>query len=325
MRLLLPFLFLLFALPVQAQSFETGVEYLNFLESQYGPVKSRTWDYTAQVAHGRNAKRMEKLRQELLQQVKSTRGRLLRVTPYEGDTELRDTIVSFLRVCYYSLRDDLSEFAAPDSDGEITSAKVDAFVHALETVNTRLDRSMQHIEEAMDRFGKRFDIEVTHNYDEVTKKIIAGNRVIDHYNLHNLFLWRCNAQDEQMIKAMNASNFEMMDATASRMADLVAEGKRRMPEFESFDGDPALGKATKDLLGFFDREVNEDFPVQIDFFKKRAAIQAQSAPSDEELGAFNALIAPFNERVDRVQNERTALLNAWNEVAQAFRDRHTPE
>ena len=96
MKKLLPFLavfllnFISFSALAQAQTFASGGEYMNFIGTQYRQITNDFMSYTSAVAHGKNARKIDARRKNLLTTVTEARRNIAKMPAFKGDKSLRD-------------------------------------------------------------------------------------------------------------------------------------------------------------------------------------------------------------------------------------------
>ena len=86
--------------------FDSAIEYLNYIGEQYKQLTDDQWSYTSAVANDKNAKVVETKRLELLRTNKSAQNKIKGMADFNGNTEYRDSVVSFLKLNYDVLNDD---------------------------------------------------------------------------------------------------------------------------------------------------------------------------------------------------------------------------
>ena len=91
---------LLFALLIsvfslQAQSFKSAVDYLNFVGEEQTEVTKSMWKYTKAVAHSKRDKKIRKRREQLLSQVSASKRNITKASGFDG-REFKDEVLKLI-------------------------------------------------------------------------------------------------------------------------------------------------------------------------------------------------------------------------------------
>ena len=92
------FLLLIFAatlfplLPAFAQK-DPG-KYMETIGKEFDDISADMWDYTNSVAHGKSARKVENRRKEVLGSIKDAQKRIGKMSDFDGDKSLRDSVLS---------------------------------------------------------------------------------------------------------------------------------------------------------------------------------------------------------------------------------------
>ena len=70
-------LFALYCVSGNGQKFTDAYSYINYINTQYSKVMEDMWSYTSAVAHGKNARKIEAKRNELINTTLKTKEKLL--------------------------------------------------------------------------------------------------------------------------------------------------------------------------------------------------------------------------------------------------------
>src|SRR5690242_9756583 len=88
--------FVLISLSSLAQSDAVG--YLDGIGQQFQKISHEMMSYTAAVNHGKSARKVEKRRTELIQQVKESETAVRKMKPFNGVSTLRDSVAAYFRM-----------------------------------------------------------------------------------------------------------------------------------------------------------------------------------------------------------------------------------
>ncbi len=98
-----------FACNVMAQNLENAVEYMQYISVQQDNITKKFLSYNSAVSHGKRARKVEKLREKMLDEVQESRMNISGMPKFKGDAGYRDTSANFLKFYYNVLNDDYAK------------------------------------------------------------------------------------------------------------------------------------------------------------------------------------------------------------------------
>lgn len=88
---LIPLFVLCFSFRPAAQTYETAVQYLDYINKQSTDLSAKYLFYLSAVSHGKSARKVEKRRAEVVNAITETRYNIMSMPPWKGDKSLKDT------------------------------------------------------------------------------------------------------------------------------------------------------------------------------------------------------------------------------------------
>ena len=135
-QILLPLILVTIAAPAQEKS-DAG-SYLTYIGEQYQELTESMLSYTSAVAHGKSARKVEKRRAELLQQVKESERNVRSMKPFQNDSNLRDSVVAYFNLCFHVLNEDYEKILNMEDIAEQSYDLMEAYLLAKEKANEKL-------------------------------------------------------------------------------------------------------------------------------------------------------------------------------------------
>ncbi|WP_315818897.1 hypothetical protein [Paraflavitalea speifideaquila] len=102
-RLLLLALFFCFGFiyqSSQAQNLDNPGEYMTAISKARGDMDAKYMQYLSAAAHGRRARKVEKLRLQVLESITQSRYKTTDLPMYKGDNSLRKGSIDYIQMCY---------------------------------------------------------------------------------------------------------------------------------------------------------------------------------------------------------------------------------
>src|SRR4051794_22203961 len=120
--------FLLITISSFAQT--DAVAYLDVIGEQFQKINHEMMSYTAAVNHGKSARKVEKRRTELIQQVKQSETTVRKLKPFNGISTLRDSIAAYFKMSGMLLNRDYGKIVDLEEIAEQSYDAMEAYLLA---------------------------------------------------------------------------------------------------------------------------------------------------------------------------------------------------
>lgn len=322
--------------------YDDAGKYMTDMGGFYRNLEGKQWEYTNAVARGKNAKKVDAKRGELLNSILEANRLVRRMPPFEEDASLRDSVSKFLLVKYAVLNEDYDKIIDMEAVAEQSYDLMEAYLLAQEEANNKLRQIGDKMVAMQTEFAETHNVELLDSEDsEVGKKLDLAGEVFEQYNGLFLVYFKCYKQDLYLNDAVQEGNINAMEQNANALISYVNEGKKKISEFSNYNGDRTLAAATENILSFYQKTTEEDFPKIRDFYQKKdhfeqvqrafeAKKEADRTQKDvdqfnEAASGYNNGVAVYNEVNNRVYEARNEQIETWYEVAQKFLDKNVPK
>lgn len=323
-----------------AQQFKTPVEYIEYIDNQYRKLGEDMWQYTSAVAHGKSAKKVESRRKDLANSIKTAKTNISKMPSYQDDGALRDSMVSYLGLCYNVMNDDYSAIINMEEIAEQSYDLMEAYITAQEKANQKLDEAGKMLNNQSKAFATRHNIQVVESTDKLSQKLEKANQAFKYYNALYLVFFKSYKQEAYFLDAVQRGDINAMEQNKDALEKLAGEGIKSLETVKAYNGDMSLKAACRNLLAFYQTEAKTKAPLIIDFYMKqenfnkvKKAFEAkQNSQTKEEVDSYNKLVAELNKSGNsynalslETYNRREILINSWNNTIQVFFDKHVPK
>ena len=325
----------------QVSAQKEALDYLNKINTELDAIMNDTWDYVSAASHGKNARKVENRRKDLLKTTLQAKSRVEKMTTYNESSVLRDSVVSYLQLSYDVLNKDFEKIVDMEEVAEQSYDLMEAYLLAKELADKKLDDAGSMIEAQHRVFAANNNITLIDNPDEISKKLKIASEVHKYYNEIFLIYFKSFKQEAYVIEALNKGDINAMEQNKNALITTSNEGLELIKNIKSYKGDNSVVTACKQLLTFYQNEATKNLPILIDFYMKKekldkikAAFDAlsQSQKTKEEVDKYNNASKEFNDSVNsfntlnaELNNDRTKFNNQWNDNVAKFLDKHTPK
>jgi hypothetical protein len=299
------------------------------------------WSYTSAVAHGKNARKIEAKRNELINTTLKTKENIAKMPAFQDDQNLRDSTVYYLGLGHSILINDYSAIVDMEAVAEQSYDQMEAYILAQEKANEKLDLAGKRLEREQKEFALKFHMTLVEGKDKVGNNLEKANRAFAYYNKVYLLFFKCHKQDMYLSDALNKSDINAVDQNKNALLKFSNEGMKQLDTLKSFSNDNTLKTSCHQLLDFYKNEASVKIPVLINFFLKKEAFDKIKAAFDAKakhertkedveqynktLNDYNKSIAEFNSTNKELSKKNELLINTWNQNVQNFLDKHVPK
>ena len=346
LRPLIPFLLIfccfLFSSPnhVQAQQFKHGGEYMDYLFSDHPQYQQSLWNYIKAAAHGKRARKIEKLREDLVSTAYQIKKKVTRLAPYEGDASLRDALATYFDLTHKVLKEDYAKIVNMEAIAEESYDAMEAYILAKERANDKVEEAGALLEAAQKTFAETHNIELIVEASETDKKLEQASAVYHYYNRLYLIFFKSYKQEAYLLAAVETNDVNALIQNQNSLKNYALEGLSKLDTFKKYEGDASVIAAAQEMMNFYLMEANDKVPVLANLFlqqdnikKVEASFEAIDASKrtqadvdryNKAISDFNAAVSDFNTTIESLNKERSKLLNNWNNTADQFIDTHIP-
>lgn len=324
---------------IETRAQSASLKYLENIDSQFENITADMWDYSAAVAHGKSARKVEKRRKEVLKSISEGIKKVEHMPDFEGDKKLRDSVVSFLKLDYNVMNNDYAKIMDMEEIAEQSYDGMEAYLLAQERADQKMHAATDMINAEQKSFAGDHNITLTEGKDKTGKKLEAAGLVFKYYNVFYLVFFKSYKQEAYLIDAMNKNDLNALKQNADALGRTSAEGIKKADSLKPFEGDGSIKTDCLAMLKFYNAEAIKDSPVMIDysvkkenFDKLKKTFDGKSNHSAAETNDYNKAVADLNKSVAEYQKvntdlnkRRTELLNKWNDTVSKFMDRHVPK
>ncbi|MCB0402392.1 MAG: hypothetical protein KDD41_09940 [Flavobacteriales bacterium] len=321
-----------------SQKFNSAIEYMNYMSDQYKTINKDTWEYTSAVAHGKSARKVEKRRVEVLKTLLQSKKSIQKIQGYEGDNELRDSVISYLTISYDVINYDYAKIVDMEAISEQSYDAMEAYMLAQDQANEKLHTAGNMLQLQQDNYARKHDITINPELDEISKKLEAADKVFDYYRVIYLLFFKSYKQEAYLMDAMQRNDVSGIEQNKNALMNYANEGIKELASMDGFSGDVTIRNACKNMLTFYKKESEEHMKTISDFYIKnenfakiKAAFDAKkpSSRTQEDVDEFNKAVDDINKASNeynvlsnKLNQDRADLINKWNTSSQAFLDKH---
>ena len=342
MKKFLPFLLLMavFACPgkIMSQNFDNPGEYMSFISKQQENISKKYMAYASASAHGKKARKVENIRQKLLNEVQEARMNISGMPSFKGDKSYRDTAVSFMKMYYNILNDDYNKVLNLEEIAENSYDEMEILLNVKDAIDLKLEEGNKKLRAAQESFAKAHNVNLIEGEaNELAEKLEKVHALNKYYNDLYLVFFKPYIQEQSLVEAISKNNITGMEQSKNALKKYSEEGLEKLKTIKPFDGDNSVVAACKSLLQFYIREADatsstsEYMLAKENFEKIKKEFDKKSSPTKADVDAYNAAVNDMNKKLQKYNQSlndfnrmRTESLNNWNKTVNQFFDEHTP-
>lgn len=315
--------------------------YMNVFSVEYRKIQQDLWDYTSSVSHGKSARKVEKRRSELivtsnaaLQKAKSQKG-------FNGSTRYRDSIVEYFRISNLVLKEDYAKIVDMEAVAEESYDAMEAYMLAREQANEKLAAAGEMVEREQKLFAESNNITLVAADDKLNNNMEIAGEVYKTYNEIYLIFFKSFKQEVYLLDAINRKDVNAIEQNRTALIATAKEGLDKLEKVQAYKNDRTMIEATKKLFTFYIQEADKDVPNMLEYFMKAENFEKvkknfESIPEkkrtqkdvdeyNKSVNEMNASANNYNKTNQTVNEQRSKLIDQWNNTAQSFTDKHVPK
>lgn len=336
--LLLIAAFAFLSIPVAAQNLDNPGDYMTAMVKARGDMDAKYMQYMSAAAHGRRARKVEKLRQEVLDNITNSRYKTTDLPIYKGDNTLRQSSIDYIQLCYTIFSEDYKKIINMEELAEQSVDEMQAYLLLQQKIEEKLHDGYAVLDKVTHDFAAKYNVTLTTEQSPLGNKLEETGKVNTYTNTIYLIFFKCNWEDNQMVKAMNDQKVNDAEQARNALLGFANEGLKALDTVKPFEGDPALINACKHALGFYKQAAEKDMPKLTDFFVKQEEFKklkkdfdANSNHTQADVNSFNKAVKDinnaandYNQTNNKVNSGRNQTVNEWTAAEKDFQDQHVP-
>jgi len=329
-----------FTTNIQAQKFNSAIEYLNHIGEEYGKISDDSWSYIRAAAHSNRARKIDKKRKELITTVSNAKKRVSKLPAYNGNTAFRDAIINYLTIDYQVMTEDYAKIVDMEEISEQSYDAMETYMTAKKMANEKLNKAADEVQLKQKIFAAENEITLNESNSKRSEKIKKANKVYEHYNVMYLIFFKSYKQEAYLIDAMSKKDVGALEQNNNALKQTSSEGLKKLSGVKTYKGDMTLVNATRNIFKFYQDESKNKVPKMIDFYLKKENFEKVQASFDkikeskrtqEDVDKFNNALKEYNDGInvynsinDELNKNRSKMLNDWNKAADSFTNKHVP-
>lgn len=327
-----------FACNVMAQNLENAVEYMQYISVQQDNITKKFLSYNSAVSHGKRARKVEKLREKMLDEVQESRMNISGMPKFKGDAGYRDTSANFLKFYYNVLNDDYAKIVNMEDIAEQSYDEMEAYLMLQEAIDKKLDEANDRMKKAQKEFAAKNNINLISSKDEMGEKMELVGKVNEHYHQVYLTFFKPYLQDKNLGTAISKGNVGGIEQDKNALLKYAQEALVKLETIKAFEGDNSLKGACKQMLQFYIREANDYLKPVTEFLLVKERFESikkdyekKSDHSQADVDAYNKAVQDINTASDKYNSANKNIfewgkesLDNWNKAVNSYFDEHMP-
>jgi len=333
---LIAFLAIVISIRLSAQDFTDPVQYIDYIGKANATLTQKYLVYLSFMSHGKNARKVEKRRTELLNAISDTRFSIAGMPPFKGDRSFRDTTVVYLKILNSVFNEDYGKIVNMEDIAEQSYDLMEAYMLAKEKANEKLEEASQRQHEAQRKFAVAHNINLIENENEMGAKMKTADLVMKHYQDVYLIFFKSNKQEAYLMDAVNNKNLNAVEQNLNSLQTFSEEGLEKLKELKAYNNDESLIVACRNILNFYLAEIKKmnsltDYFLKEENFTKLKKKFDASKKTQKDVDEFNKAVndinaagKTYNETNAALNKERSSDLVDWDRSVKKYMDAYVP-
>lgn len=337
--LLIAFCTLLTTQRLNAQAFEHAGQYMDYIGKANEKITVMYLTYLSAVGHNKSIRKVEKRREELINNIMNTRLDIMGMPPWKGDRTYKDTTAAYLQLLYHVFNEDFRKIMNMEEIAEQSYDAMEAYMLAQEQAQKKLGEANDKLMRTQRDFAKRHEVKILESESELERKSKEASALMKHHSDVYLIFFKAFHQEGYVMEALAKNNLTALEQSKNALLKYANEGQEKLRSMKGYNNDPSLIAVCRDILTFFEEEARKlnyatDFLMQQEAFAKMkksfdskpAAQRTQKDVDDFNKGVkdINFAVNTFNSTNNALNKERSRVLNNWNNASKQYLDQYMP-
>lgn len=329
------------ATSIHAQDYNDPVSYMNAINDSHKVMDQTYMAYISAAAHSRRAKKIDRMREQTIQSISDAKYKLVDLPLYKGDNMLRKGFIDYTDFLYKVFNDDYAHIVNLEEIAEQSVDEMEALILLQEKTDEKIKLANARADSIYEAFAAKYNVTLIKGEQNALQQKLATAGKLNHYvNEVYMAFFKCNWQDGQITNAINNKNLANIEQSRNALIAYADEGLKALDTLKSFEGDASLMTACKRALSFYKSMAENDMPKLLDFYlkqenfekiKKAFDAKSQSSRTQQDVDAYNKAVNELNNSIktynalnEKINSERSAVIDNYNQVENSFKDTHTP-
>jgi hypothetical protein len=251
--------------PSKAQSLDDPGAYMTVLSNTQTQMNQKYMAYMSAAAHGRRARKVEKMRQDVLESIQNCKYKTTELPYYKGDKTLRQSSIDYIQLIYNVFNEDYSKIVNMEDIAEQSYNEMQAYILLQEKTNEKIHEASVKMVEATHAFAAKYNVKLIDSKSELSDKMEVASKLTHYENQVYLLFFKCNWEDGQMMQAINSKKLNDAEQARNSLVRYADEGLKALDTLKSFEGDPALVVSCKQALQFYKKTAEKDITKVTDY------------------------------------------------------------
>jgi hypothetical protein len=236
------------------------------------------------------------------------------------------------------LNDDYAKIVNMQEIAEQSYDLMEAYLLADELVNKKLQAANESLKEAQKKFAVKNNITLVEGKTDVGEMLKKVGEVHGYHDPIYLIFFKSYKQEMYLAEAIETKNITGIGQNKNTLLKYAQAGLKELEGQKPFEGDNSLLNACKKALQFYATMagetitpildhilLNEQFEkIQKDYDKKSNHTKEDVDLYNKSVKDINAAVAKSNAANQQVFEQRSEVIDAWNQAEDNFYDRHIP-
>ncbi len=331
---------LLQALNVKAQNYDDPGVYVKAINKTQADFNKAYMSYISAAWHSNRAMKIEKLRQQVIEDLTTCRYKLIDIPYYKHDNSLRQSNIDYLWLMNKVFNDDYSHLVDMEALVDQSFDKMELYLLLQEKINDTLKAATDRMDVAEKSFATKYNVTLTDDKSQLTQKMELANKVSKYHDKVYLLFFKCEWQESQVMDNMGKKNITKTEQARSALLKYANDGLAGLDSLASYDNDPIIADACRQSLAFYKKEAETEFTKISDFLLKeeeftkiKAAYDAkpQNTRTQQDTDAYkkaeadlNTSFAVANQTFKGIIADRNKVIINWNNAEEKFSNKYMP-
>ena len=280
-----------------------AIDYFDFLNQQHNDVVRQNLLFTQYSVHSDDYLLVEKMRQDVISKIKSTRLNVKKRKAFEGGLNMRNELVKVLDIYFESFNHDFDQISILKKKSKDSYEALEAYFEAEDALEEKLSAAANNFLAAQKIYAPEHHIKLSSaNENKVIQQINAVN---DYTRVIYMKEFRVSMANAYFFDALDKEDVEKMDKNRLALIKVAKEAFQHLSEMQAYKEDDRYLEAAKKLVKFYLNLGENEYIDLVGITNKSKEVGLNQRDAD----AFNKIIQEFNENSGKLVDNFNETMN----------------
>lgn len=307
----------------QSSQIAQAGQYLEKIGAQFENIRAQQLSYQSAVAHSKKKRQIEEERRELNKAQLVAKSVISKMSCFENDCALRDTILYCLDISYKAYKEEYDKIIDMEEQAEKSYDVMELMMNIQDEVDRKLNEAYDAYGKEWEGFANKYGIQILEDKSKEAKKSHSNAETNDYLNKIFLKNYRIRVQENVFFDALSTKDVATMQLCINSINENIEKTMEEIKTIPDHKNDPSVKNAYIKTLENSKTNATTNFPKIVQFFlasenftKIKAAFdnKKKSERTQKDVDEYNNALQQYNNGIAEYNTLQSNAVNNTNKI-----------